>query len=106
MATIDDFKKLSLRVAEIVSAEDHPNADKLYILTVETGGTSRKIVAGIRPYYEKEELQGKQCILIDNIEPVTIRGIQSEGMLLAAKDGQSLSILTVEKPVATGSPVS
>ena len=106
MATLDDFRKLNLRVARIISVEDHPNADKLYILGIEVGLTQKKIVAGIRSYYTKEQLQGKYCIVVDNLEVATIRGVESHGMLLAAKDAQDLSILTVEKEVSPGSPVS
>ena len=106
MATVEDFKKLSLRVGRIVDVQDHPNADKLFIVTVDMGETKKKVVAGIKLYYAKETLQGKSCILIDNLEAATIRGVESQGMLLAAKDGQSFSIVTVEKDVAPGSPVT
>ncbi len=106
MLTLEEFRKMELRVARVVNVEDHPQADRLYILTVDDGSTQKKIVAGIKPYYTKESLQNRLFILVNNMEPATIRGVQSEGMLLAAKDGQTLSILTVEKDVLVGSPVS
>ncbi|MFH1858024.1 MAG: methionine--tRNA ligase subunit beta [Candidatus Omnitrophota bacterium] len=106
MATIDDFKKLDLRVARILEVQDHPNADKLYVLTVDAGGVKKKIVAGIRTYYTKEALLGKYCVLVNNLDPVTLRGVESQGMLLAAKDAQQLSIVTIEKDIALGSPIS
>lgn len=106
MVTLEEFKKIELRVARIVDVEDHPNADKLYLLTVDTGGTQKKIVAGIKAYYSQDQLRGKLFVLVNNLEPATIRGIESNGMLLAAKDGVTLSILTLEREVTVGSPVS
>lgn len=106
MVTLEDFKKLNLRVARIIDVQNHPDADKLYVLSVDTGEAIKQIVAGIRLHYTPEALKGKQCILIDNLEPATIRGVESHGMLLAVKDAQNLSLLTVEKEVALGSPVS
>ncbi|OGW75774.1 MAG: hypothetical protein A2Z72_05140 [Omnitrophica bacterium RBG_13_46_9] len=106
MVTFEQFKQLDLRIARIVSCEDHPNADKLYILTVETGTERRKIVAGMRQYYSKDELPGKQIVIVSNLAPATIRGARSEGMLLAAKDDKRLALLVPEKEVSVGSPVS
>lgn len=102
----EDFKKLNIRIAKILKVEDHPNADKLYLITVSTGDAEKTIVAGIRPYYRKEELEGKSVVIIDNLEPAVIRGVASNGMLLAAKDESSLSVLITERAVKTGSPVS
>ena len=106
MATLEDFRKLNLRVGRVVDVQNHPNADKLYVLSVDIGETQKQIVAGIRLHYTPEALKGKICILIDNLEPATIRGVESHGMLLAAKDAQTLSLLTLEKEVVLGSPVS
>ena len=106
MVTLEDFKKLSLRVGCIIDVQDHPHADKLYIVTVDVGETKKQLVAGIKRYYAKEALHGKFCILIDNLEAATIRGVESQGMLLAAKDGQALSIVTLDKEVILGSPVT
>ena len=106
MATLDDFKKLNLRVGRIVDVQEHPNADKLYILRVDMGDAPKQIVAGIRLHYQKEELMGKSCIVVDNLDPVTLRGVESHGMLLAAKDAQTLSLVTLEREVIPGSFVT
>lgn len=106
MATLEDFRKLDLRIGRIVEVQDHPNADKLYILNVDLGSSQKRIVAGIRSHYTKESLQGKQCVLVDNLEPATIRGVESQGMLLAAKDTETLTLLTVDREVVLGSSVS
>lgn len=106
MVKFDDFKKLSIKIAKVLKVEDHPNADKLYILTITTGDTEKKIVAGIKQYYKPDELTGKSIVLVDNLEPANIRGVTSEGMLLAAHDGQRLSILVPEKEVKVGSVIS
>lgn len=106
MITLEEFRKLELRVGRILEVQDHPHADKLYILTVETGGTQKRVVAGIRRYYPKEALRDKFCILVDNLQPTTIRGVESQGMLLAAKDAKDLAIVTIEKEIAPGSPVT
>ncbi len=104
--TIDDFKKCELVIARIKDAQDHPNADKLYVLKVDLGGEERQLVAGIRPYYSKEELIGRHAVVIKNLEPATIRGVESQGMLLAVKDEKGLSILTPQRDVTLGSRVS
>ncbi len=106
--TFDDFKKLDLRVAEIRSAEDIPGADRLFRLTVDLGTETRELVAGIKGHYEKEGLVGKKIVVLANLEPRTIRGVTSHGMLLAAsvEDKSSLSIVTLEKDIPNGSRVS
>lgn len=106
MITFDQFKAADIRIAKIRAVEDHPKADKLYILAIETGEKTKKIVAGIKQNYTKEELVNKQIVVVNNLEPATIRGVQSEGMLLAAKDDEKLAILVPEKEVKVGSPVS
>jgi methionyl-tRNA synthetase len=102
----EDFKKLNIRIAKVLKVEEHPNADKLYVLTVTTGEAEKTIVAGIRQHYKPEELTGKSIVMIDNLEPAVIRGVASNGMLLATKDGQSLAILVPEREIKIGSPVS
>ena len=106
MLSFDDFKKMDIRIAEILEVKDHPNADKLYLVKVRLAEEEREVVAGIKPYYTKEELKGKQVVLLTNIEPATIRGVESKGMLLAANDGNIISVLTVDKPVKRGARVS
>ena len=103
---LDDFKKLDLRIALVRKVEAHPNADRLYVITVEIGGEERVIVAGIRNYYGPEDLLNKKVVVITNILPSVIRGVESNGMLLAVKDSSTLAVLTPERDVATGSPVS
>ncbi|MDD5271063.1 MAG: hypothetical protein PHE80_07765 [Candidatus Omnitrophica bacterium] len=102
----EDFKKLQLKIAKVLKVEDHPNADKLYVLTVTTGMAEKVIVAGIKMHYKPEELVGKQVVIIDNLEPAVIRGVASNGMLLATKDASSLAVLAPDKEITTGSPVS
>lgn len=103
MIPLEDLKKLDLRAAKILSVEDHPSADKLYILTIDVGGEQKKIVAGIRAFYKPQELLGKLIVVVNNLEPAVIRGVESSGMLLAASDEGNISILTIERPVKAGS---
>lgn len=105
--TFDDFKKIDLRVAEIKTCEDVPGADKLYRLTIDVG-EERTIVAGIKQHYTKEELVGKKIVVITNLEPRTIRGITSHGMLLAASSPDQTSVVLVEpdRDIPSGSTVS
>ncbi len=85
--TFDEFAKVDLRVAKVLSCEPHPNADKLFKLQVDDGsGTPRQICAGIRAYYTPEQLVGKSIVIVANLAPRVIRGEESRGMLLAASD--------------------
>ena len=106
MITIKDFEKLDLRIGEIISVEDIANADKLYKLEVDMGGKQIQLVAGIKPYYKKEELVGKKIVVLVNLQPIQIRGITSEGMLLAAIKDDKLSLLTIDKDIEVGSEVA
>jgi len=106
MATLADFQQLDLRVATIVAAENHPNADRLLVLKIDLGGEQRQIVAGIRSAYEPAALVGRQIVVVANLEPATLRGVESQGMLLAARDGDRVVVLGLESPVAPGSKVS
>lgn len=105
MITLDDFKKLELRTAEILDAAPHPNADKLYVLDIQVGEEKKRIVAGIRLHYTPEELKGKKVIVVNNLAPAVIRGVESQGMLLAASNDQGLTLLVPERPITTGSVV-
>ena len=106
MITIEDFKKLDIRIATIISVENHPNADKLYILKISLGKEQRQIVAGLRKDYSPEQLLNKQIIVVTNLEPAKLRGIESNGMLLAASDDRNnLVILTTEKKIENNSKV-
>lgn len=83
----DEFAKVDLRVARVVAAEPHPNADKLLKLQLDDGsGVPRQICAGIRAYYTPEEMVGKLIVIVANLAPRTIRGEESRGMLLAGSD--------------------
>lgn len=105
--SIADFKKIELRTAKVVSVEEHPNADRLWVVKVEIApGETKQIVAGIRAHYPKEELVGKTVVVVNNLEPAVLRGVESRGMLLAAKSGEAFTILTSDRPIPPGSPVS
>jgi methionine--tRNA ligase beta chain len=106
MIEISEFARSELRVAEILSAEGVPGADKLYLLRVSLGAEERQLVAGLRPYYEPKELEGKKIIVVANLKPAVIKGVQSQGMLLAAQSGENVSLLTVDRDVAAGSRIS
>jgi len=105
MATIDDFRKLELRIAEIKEVNDHPNADKLLVLTLDLGDRQKQVVAGIKNFYLKEDLIGKQVVLIDNLDSVVLRGVESQGMLLAGSDETTLAIVSPDKKLKLGSTV-
>ncbi|MGC9002690.1 MAG: methionine--tRNA ligase [Dictyoglomus sp.] len=105
--SIDEFKKLDLRIAKVISARRVENSDKLLLLEIDLGEEKRQIVAGIAEYYKPEELIGKEIVVVYNLQPAKIRGYESQGMLLAAKDSKGrLAILTPEKEVDPGSKVS
>lgn len=106
MVSFDEFKKLKIVTAKVLEVEDHPNADKLYVMKIDLGNETRQIVAGIRAFYKKEDLIGKHVVVVKNLEPATIRGVESNGMLLATKDDKSLAVLVPEKEVKIGSPIS
>jgi len=106
MINFDDFKKLEIKIAQIKDVKDHPNADKLYVLTIDVGGAQKEIIAGIKGAYAKEGLIGKKIVVLNNLEPVKIRGVESSAMLLAAKDDGNLTILVPEKDIAVGSSVA
>jgi methionyl-tRNA synthetase len=89
----DILKKIDLRVAKIISVEKHPEADKLYIEKILVGDEERTIVSGLVPHYTKEELEGKNVIIVYNLKPAKLRGVFSKGMLLAAGEGDKVGIL-------------
>jgi len=104
--TIQDFQKIDLRVARVLQCENVEKSDKLLKLQIEIGFEKRQIIAGIAQHYKPEELVGKQIIVVANLEPVKIRGMESNGMLLAATGSNGeLALLTVEREVESGSRV-
>jgi len=106
--TFNEFQKMDIRVGEIKIAEDVPGADKLYKLIVDIGGEERILVAGIKQHYSKDDLPGKKVLVLTNLEPKVIRGVESHGMVLCAhtEDRSQLVCTTTEKGIATGSKVS
>ena len=105
MATIEEFRKVELIVAQIKEVKEHGNADRLYVVQVDTGKDVRQVVAGIRKAYTPEQLVGRRVILVANLEPAVIRGETSNGMLLAASDENGMALLMPDKDVALGSVV-
>lgn len=105
LVSIDDFKKFKLAVAQIKEAALHPNADKLFVLKVDIGTEVRQLVAGIRRSYTPEQLVGRRIVVITNLQPAVIRGVESQGMILAASDDQGVSVLQPDRDVALGSGV-
>ncbi len=102
-----DWQKLDLRVGKILKAEDIEGADKLYKLEIDLGTEKRTLVAGLKPYYKKEELVGKSCIVFTNLEPKTLRGIESQGMILAAvsEDKSKVRLLQPDEDIELGSKI-
>ncbi|MDD5680876.1 MAG: hypothetical protein PHI59_06525 [Candidatus Omnitrophica bacterium] len=105
MVSFEDFKKLEIITARVEEVRDHPDASKLLILKIDTGEVKKEIIAGIKNYYSKESLVGKNIVVVNNLEPAVIRGIESSAMLLAAQDENGISIIIPEKPVKPGSKV-
>ncbi len=103
--TIDDFFKVELKVGEIVACERVPKAKKLLHETVKIGDETRSVVSGIAQYYAPEELIGKKVVVVTNLKPVTLCGVLSEGMILCADDGKSLSIVSPERDTESGATV-
>lgn len=106
MISIDQFRQIELRVATIRSAEPHPNADKLMVLQIDVGTEQRQICAGIREYYTPEELVGRQIVVVANLETARLRGLESQGMLLAASDQNRVVLLSPDKAVQPGAKIS
>lgn len=112
--SFEDFARIDLRVAKIVHAEPHPNADRLLKLQLDDGsGTPRQICAGIREYYQPEDLVGKSIVIVANLAPRKIRGEESRGMMLAASDApkgsegpRGVVVMTPMSEIAPGSTVS
>jgi methionyl-tRNA synthetase len=105
--TIDDFVKVELRVGTVLEARPAPKGDKLLVLQVDLGSEKRQVLAGIRQHYAPEQLVGKQIVVVANLAPRTMMGMQSQGMLLAATDGATgkVIILSPSDAVAPGSVV-
>jgi len=106
MISFDDFKKLDLRIGKIVSAEKVSGSEKLLKLLVDFKNEKKQIVAGISKFYKSEDLIGKEIVVVFNLEPRTIFGLESQGMLLAANvDGKAI-LLTPDKEVPPGTKIT
>jgi len=106
MIQLTDFQKLDLRIGEVVEASPVAGTEKLLQCTIDLGeGERLTTVAGIALSYTPEQLVGKQVVVLANLEPVTLRGVRSQGMMLAAGDERSVSLLTPDRPAAKGSKV-
>ncbi len=105
MATIEDFKKIELKVAQITEVNDHPNADRLYVISVDLGDKTKQVVAGMKASYQKEDLIGKQVVVVDNLEPAVLRGVESQGMILASSDESGITIVSPGRKMKLGSIV-
>jgi len=101
----DTFRKTVLKIATIKQVDVHPKADRLWVVTVDTGSAVCTVVAGIKAFYTPEQLVGRQVILVENLVPAVIRGVESQGMILAASDEQGMSVLGPDRRVQEGSLV-
>lgn len=101
-----EWKKLDIRVGEVKAAEDHPNADKLLILRCDVG-EPRQLVAGLKGYYNPDDLVGRKVVVLINLKPVKLRGIESQGMVLAAVDEatDTVSLLTIDQDAPIGARI-
>ena len=105
MVSFKDFQNLELRVAEIMEAVPHPNADRLFVLKIRVGDQEKQIVAGIREHYQPADLVGKKVVVVNNLEPAVIRGVESNGMLLAASSDKNLTLVIPEREIPSGAQV-
>lgn len=106
LAGIADFQKLQFRVGKIVTAQDHANAERLLVLTVDIGEAApRQVVAGIKGSYQAADLIGKHVVVVANLKPAMLRGVESQGMVLAASDGMVFALVAPERPIPPGSQV-
>jgi methionyl-tRNA synthetase len=102
---IDDFRKVELRVAEVVAAEKIAKSKKLLKLTIRVGEATRTLVAGVAEHYAPDALVGRKVVIVANLEPATLMGVESNGMVLAAEHDGTLALLTLDKDVPSGAKV-
>jgi methionine--tRNA ligase beta chain len=105
LVSYETFAQLDLRVATVLEAREHPNANKLLLLKIQVGDVVKQIVAGIKAHYEPQSLVGTQIVVVNNLEPAMLRGEESQGMLLAASDSEGLALVRPEKPLSSGAKV-
>ena len=105
--TFDDFHQMELKVGTILSCEKHPKADRLLVEKIDLGdGDIRQIVSGIATHYQPKELVGRKVVVVANLKPANLRGVESEGMILCAGDDTELDLVTITKDMANGTIVS
>jgi len=105
MITYDDFSKIELKVAKILQAERVENSEKLIKLKIKVGEKEKQIVAGIGKFYNPEDLLSKLIVIVDNLEPKKLMGLESQGMLLAASNENSLSLIVPDTDIQDGSQI-
>lgn len=105
MINLDDFKKVELKVVKVLSAENIEGSEKLLKLQVDLGSEQRQILSGIAKYYKPEELVGRSIVIIANLESRQMMGLESQGMVLAAGDGEIVSLLQPDKDIPAGTPI-
>jgi methionyl-tRNA synthetase len=103
--TIDEFRRLDLRVAEVLAAEPVPKSKKLLKLTVKLGDETRTVVAGIAEHYPPEALRGRKVVVVSNLEPATLMGVTSNGMVLAGSEGDTLALVSLDRDLPPGAKV-
>jgi tRNA-binding protein len=103
--TYEDFAKIDLRVATVLAAREHPNANKLMLLQIKVGDQEKQIVAGIRGHYAPEQLVGRQIVVVNNLQEAVLRGEESQGMLLAASDANGVVLLRPDRECECGATV-
>jgi methionyl-tRNA synthetase len=105
--TLEEFARVDLRVGTIRDAVPHPNADRLLVLTVDLGEAApRQLVAGIRAAYDVRSLPGQQIVVVANLRPAMLRGVESQGMLLAASDTDGLSVIAPGRRFTPGTKIT
>jgi methionyl-tRNA synthetase len=103
--TFDEFQKVELKVGQVIAVKDHPNADKLVVLDVDLGSEKRQLVAGLKGYMDVGKLKGKKIVVVANLKPAKLRGVESQGMLLAAEKDGKLALITVDRDIDNGAAI-
>lgn len=106
VVTIDEFQRLSIHLARVAGVEPHPDADKLYVIKLDVGDLGeRQVVAGLKAYYEPAELEGQTVAFVANLKPVKLRGVESQGMILAADHDGEVAVLNPQRPLPPGAKI-
>ena len=105
MVNFDDFSRFDLKLGKVLEVSCHPNAEKLYVLKVDVGDKIIQLVAGVKPFYQPEQLENKLIVVLANLEPKNIRGVLSQGMVLAGQGKDDISLIVSDKEIAVGSAI-